>query len=244
MKSIKTKVYNDKDELGYEAARLFAELATRYIIQYETFNVALSGGSTPKLLFHNLIKYYKNTLDWNKINFFWSDERYVPLDDPESNAGMAFTELFDPLEQEDLNIYPVDTSLSPSEEAAEAYERLILSIHPPLQPVPRFDLILLGMGDDGHTASLFPETEALHENSKLISANWVPKFEKWRITFTFPLINSAKNVIFLVSGANKAEIVRDIFNNSKDYPAAQVSPVEGVLTWLLDKEAGKYLKNQ
>ncbi len=244
MKSIKTEIYNDKDELGYESARLFAELATRYIIQFETFNVALSGGSTPRLLFQNLLKYYKNSLDWNKINFFWSDERVVPIDDSESNAGMAFTELFDPLEQEELNIYPVDTSLSPSEEAAEAYERLILSIHPPLQPVPRFDLILLGLGDDGHTASLFPETEALHENSKLIAANWVPKFEKWRITFTFPLINSAKNVIFLVSGANKAEIVRDIFNNSKEYPAAQVSPVDGVLTWLLDKDAGKYLENQ
>ena len=243
MKSIDIEVYADKEKLGYESARIFAELATKYIIHYDAFFVALSGGSTPQRMYQNLVRHFKNSLEWEKIHFFWSDERYVPVDHPDSNAGMAYTYLFNELNTLPPHIHPVDTHFDSPRDAADAYQALINQEQPPLlQPIPRFDLVLLGMGDDGHTASLFPDTDALYENEQLVAANWVPKFDKWRITFTLPLINSAKNIIFLLSGARKADIIKQIYDDDADYPAGRVSPVEGRLLWLLDQDAGQSLK--
>ncbi len=174
--------------------------------------------------------------------FFWSDERYVPFDHPDSNGGMAFSHLLNPMDIGPEHYFPVPTSYPSAAQGAMEYEETIRRYFSSPSHVPSFDLIYLGMGDDGHTASLFPGTKALMENRRLVTANYVDKFQNWRITFTFSLLNQAKNVIFLVGGSDKAGVVKEIHvDNSLKYPAALVKPAAGELLWLLDAEAGKQL---
>jgi len=229
-------IYNDVTELSRAAAEQFVILANDSIQRNGRFTVALSGGSTPKVFYNTLVQHFNTAIDWSKILFFWSDERYVPTEHPDSNAGMARQHLLQPLHIPENNIYPAPTMHTDPEQAAIEYETTIRRALPG-SGIPRFDLILLGLGDDGHTASLFPATTALREQQRLVAANLVTKMSKWRITFTFPLLNSAKNIIFLVAGENKAPIIHDILVNKKDYPATQISPVNGQLFWYMDKPA-------
>lgn len=237
----KVEIIGNK-KLGERAAEHFYFLAQKYIATKNQFTVALSGGSTPKNLYSYLVNFYHTKIDWRKLYFFWSDERFVPFDHAESNGGMAFTFLLKPLKIQKPNYFPIPTEdIEPVQSALE-YESNLRFFFGEKETTPQIDLILLGMGEDGHTASLFPNTEALNKTDRLVKENWIPKLNTWRITFTFKLINSAQNVIFLVTGKEKATVVRDILSKKNtSYPSALVHPKAGELLWLLDEQAAKYL---
>ncbi len=231
-----------KESLGLYAADLFAELSTEFIQSKGRFNVALSGGSTPAVLYQKLVDLHSDDIYWNYIDFFWSDERYVPFDHENSNGGLAFRRLLSPLEIEKERYFPVLTTEHDPHYAALQYEQTLRRYFNAPTGVPSFDLIFLGLGDDGHTASLFPGTKALRESEKLVAANWIDKFETWRITFTYPLLNNAKKVIFLVSGPDKAKAAKSIIKDGdRAFPATLVKPHQGQLLWLLDEQAASEL---
>jgi 6-phosphogluconolactonase len=197
------------------------------------FHLALSGGSTPRLLYQRLAR--ATQIDWSKVHVWWSDERDVPADHPESNYRMAYEAMLCWLSIPAGQIHRVPTELGPAR-AADAYEAEIRA-H---VDAGRFDLILLGLGDDGHTASLFPHTQALEVTNRLVAANFVPKLNAWRITFTAPLINAADTVFFLVSGAGKAAALRSVLLGSYQpaaLPAQQIAPFPGKLFWMTDADA-------
>ena len=239
MKNTTIKTFESKKELAFISAQFLVNLADKAIKTKGRFSVALSGGSTPKLLYESIVENFKTSVDWSKVDFFWSDERYVPLNHSDSNMKPAFDNLLNPLKIKQQNIHLIDTMLSDPAEAAKKYQDDILEYY---NNGPQIDLILLGLGDDGHTASLFPGTKALEEKDKLVAANWVQKFQSWRVTFTFPLLNRAKNILFIASGENKADVVKDILENKNNsHPAARVLPENGDLFWYLDKEASSQL---
>lgn len=238
MRKPEIKKYPTKEKMAGGAATKLVTLASQKIESGGRFSVALSGGSTPKLLYNELVSRFHDRLDWGKVDFFWSDERYVPIDHPDSNMKLALDNLLRPLGIDDSHIYLIDTSLPPAE-AAEDYQDRILAY---FNRDPRFDLILLGLGADGHTASLFPMTKAVLEPTHWVEANYVPKLKAWRITFTFSLINSAYNVLFMAAGADKAPVVADIILKKSTFPAAKVTATDR-LYWYLDKEAAKEITN-
>ncbi len=237
------RILNTPQELFQAAAAEFISLASMAIRDHEKFSVALSGGSTPKSLYSVLAK---ATLSWEKIFFFWSDERHVPPDHPESNYRMAKEALLSIVPVPPENIFRVRAEEKDANVVARDYEEALRSFFR-LRPgeFPRFDLILLGLGPDGHTASLFPNTPALNETKRLVVANWVEKFKTNRITFTYPVLNYAACVIFLVSGGDKSEIVREVLENpGADLPSQKVHPVNGRLLWLLDNDAASKLSKK
>jgi 6-phosphogluconolactonase len=235
-------VARDKDELNALAAAKFVEIANSAIANNGRFTVALAGGSTPKSLYRLLAgAEFKDKIDWQRVNFFFGDERYVPPTDAESNFRMAKENLFDLLGTLPENIFRWPTESAAAEQAAEEYETALRNF---FKGSPRFDLVLLGMGADGHTASLFPYTEALTENSRLAVSNWVEKLGVYRLTMTFPLLNSAANIIFLVAGEEKAPVLKEILEGEygrEKYPARGINPENGNLYWLLDKAAARLL---
>ncbi len=233
------KTLKDPQALTAYAADRFAELAEENIAKRGAFNVALSGGSTPLLLYEKLLL---QEVKWDAVTFFWSDERFVPFEHPESNAGNAYRRLLSPLQIDRSRFFPVPTELADARSAAWQYETTLRAHFKVLEQVPRFDLILLGLGSDGHTASLFPDTAALEENRRLVAANWVEGLKAWRITFTYPLINASHHVIFIVAGKEKAEAVRRVIKEGDArLPAARVCPESGSLSFLLDAEAAALL---
>jgi 6-phosphogluconolactonase len=201
------------------------------------FSLALSGGSSPKKLYEMLASSsYRSRIDWSRVYIFFGDERYLPLDHPDSNYKMVKAALLDPLKLESSKVFPVNTSLAPAESAAD-YEQCIRA-H--FKDGPHFDLILLGLGDNSHTASLFPHTHLLHEKQALVGAEYIEEVKMTRITFTAPLINAADAVAFLVYGAGKAEAVKHIIKdpiNIDEYPAQLIKLNHGELTWFLDEAA-------
>ncbi|MBN1465622.1 6-phosphogluconolactonase [candidate division KSB1 bacterium] len=236
------KILDDRESLGIYAADLFLELSEKYIRQNGKFTVALAGGSTPKALYRNLVNLYAEDIHWSYIDFFWSDERYVAFDHPDSNGGMAYAHLLSPLGIAKQHYFPVPTSYKQPPQAAMEYEETIRHHFNAPTGIPTFDLIFLGMGGDGHTASLFPGSKALLETRRLVVANWVDALRSWRITFTYPLLNGGKHVIFLVSGSDKAAVIKGIHKDGlRHHPAAQVQPSHGELHWLIDASAGSEL---
>jgi len=237
------RVLNTPQELFQAAAAEFVGLAEQAIHTSGRFTVALSGGSTPRSLYALLASEVIPTLRWEKIYFFFSDERYVPADAPESNYRMAYEALLSKVPIPKENIFPVPTDAGSAEAAASSYEETLRSFFKlKAGEFPRFDLILLGMGPDGHTASLFPGTAALEENQRLVVANWVEKFKTYRITFTLPVLNNAATVVFLVSGQEKAAMVCKVLRDGQDLPARRVQPTNGRLIWMLDRAAACELK--
>ena len=237
------RILNTPQELFQAAAAEFIALASTAIRDHEKFSVALSGGSTPKSLYSVLAR---SALPWDKIFFFWSDERHVPPDHPDSNYRMAKEALLSKVPVPPENIFRVRAEEKDANVVAKDYEEA-LKLFFRLKPgeFPRFDLILLGLGPDGHTASLFPNTAALNETKRLVVANWVEKFKANRITFTYPVLNNAACVIFLVSGADKADMVRTVLEDGRaDLPSQRVHPVNGRLLWLLDKGAASKLSKK
>ena len=209
------------------------------------FALALSGGSTPKNLFNLLATNARSSLPWDRTFFFWGDERHVPPTDPESNYRMADEAMLSKVPVAAANVFRVPAENPDAAAAADAYEqslRKFFALHP--GQFPAFDLLLLGMGPDGHTASLFPGTAALHEKSKLVVANWVEKLNAHRITLTLPVLNAARCVAFLVSGVDKAEALKSVLEGNapgEQYPSKLVRPASGKLIWFLDRAAASQL---
>lgn len=240
------KIFDDAEQLFEFAAEKFVEIAEESIQARGRLTVALAGGSTPKSL-HQLLAGddYRNKVDWNKVFFFFGDERNVPPADDESNFRMANESLFKPLAIAERNIFRWRTELETSAAIAADYELQIVNFFALTDDeFPRFDLILLGMGGDGHTASLFPATSALDETVKIAVDNLVEKLEATRLTLTFPVINAARQVIFLVKGADKAAVLKKVLEGAAappPLPAQNVKPASGELFWLVDTAAAALL---
>lgn len=209
------------------------------------FTIALSGGSTPKSMFNLLATNARTSLPWDRMFFFWGDERHVPPTDVDSNYRMADEAMLSKVPVPAGNVFRIPTENPDAAAAAEAYEQTLRKFFA-LEPgaIPRFDLILLGLGPDGHTASLFPGTAALHEKSRLVVANWVEKLKTSRLSFTFPVLNAAACVAFLVSGTDKAPALHSVLESDapgEQYPAKLVHPTNGKLLWLIDRAAASQL---
>ncbi|MGI9034834.1 MAG: 6-phosphogluconolactonase [Pyrinomonadaceae bacterium] len=240
------KIFSSVEDLNEFAAHEFVRLSDDAIGARGIFTVALSGGSTPKKLNALLASdKFRSQIEWRKIYFFFGDERNVPPDSDESNFRMANESLFSKLEIPAENIHRFLTETNDARAAAEKMQSEIKTFfNLEENEFPRFDLIFLGMGADGHTASLFPETAALNENKKIVVENYVEKFETFRLTFTFPTINNARNVIFLVAGADKAEAARAVLkgaDNPQKFPSQKVNPENGKLLFLLDEQAARLI---
>lgn len=238
---MKILVYPSPMEVIRSMAELFVRLASHSIEQKKRCRVLLSGGSSPKQLYELLEAGYCDKLDWSSLYFFFGDERYVPFEDPQSNGFMAKKCLFDPLHIADDHIFYINTAL-PQQQAASSYEKTIHDHFGAEEPV--FDIVLLGLGDNSHTASLFPHTSVLHEQSALVKDLYVEEVKQHRITVTAPLINKARNVVFLVYGAGKAQAVSNIIEGEKnieEYPAQLIAPADGELYWVMDKAAATLL---
>jgi 6-phosphogluconolactonase len=230
-------------DLFHAAADEFVRVGRTAIGAQGRFTVALSGGSTPRGLHSQLAKDYPS-FAWNRTFVFIGDERYVPPDHSDSNYRMANETLLTKVAIPPENVHRVRTELPDPKQAAAAYEADVRSFFElRASEFPRFDLIILGLGPDGHTASLFPGSEGLKEQSKLVIANWVEKFKTFRISFSYPALNHAAEVMFLVSGADNADAVRQVLKGSTPpLPAQLVQPTEGKLLWMLDETAASKLK--
>ncbi len=234
------RVLPDPSEVLRALAEYFVMLAADSLQTRGRFDVALSGGSSPRALYKLLSSNYRDKVDWTRVYFFLGDERYVPNDHADSNYNMVRQTLLDPLGISDPQRFPVQTNLSPPEAAADYESRI--TRHFGAEPV--FDLILLGLGDNSHTASLFPYTPILHETKALVRDVFVEEVDMYRITFTAPLINQARHIAFLVYGGAKAVAVHHIIEghrNSDEFPAQLINPVKGDLIWFLDEPAARNL---
>jgi 6-phosphogluconolactonase len=237
------EVFATAADLFHAAAEEFIRVARTAIGAQGRFTVALAGGSTPKALYSLLASNYTN-FAWNRVFLFFGDERHVPPTDSESNYRMVNEALLTKIAIPAENVFRVPTENPDASAAASEYEgqlRRFFEIKP--GEFPRFDLVLLGMGPDGHTASLFPDSAALDEQSRLVTANWVEKFKTHRITFTFPVLNRAAEVMFLTSGAEKADMVRQVLEgkSTPPLPSQRVQPSDGKLLWMLDEAAAAKL---
>jgi 6-phosphogluconolactonase len=237
---MKLHVYDTEDEVIKGLAEFFIKTANHAISTKGECAVVLSGGNSPKKLYQLLTTdAYRKAVDWNKISFFFGDERYVPFDDPDSNGLMAKQTLFDPLQIDASRIFYIGTALSPEHDAAN-YTDAIFTYFGEQQV--KFDLVLLGLGDNSHTASLFPYTDVLQEEKAIVRPVFLEEQKVYRITMTAPLINDAHNIAFLVYGKGKAEAVQHVLKGEKNmelYPAQLVQPLDGTLNWFMDTEAAK-----
>ena len=241
------EIFEDLVQLTRRAAEIFVEASNRAVAQRERFTVVLSGGRTPQDLYRLLAdaSEYRDRIPWRSSHFFWGDERCVPPTHPESNFKMAFSAMLSKLDLPAENIHRIRAEL-PSPEAAQGYEdelRRFFSIGE--GQAPDFDLVLLGMGPDGHTASLFPGSEAVREKKRLVVAPWVAKLSSFRITLTPPALNGGRQVTFLVAGADKAVALEAVLEGEPDperFPAQAIQPSRGSLIWLADRPAASRLR--
>jgi len=235
------------EALSREAAARFQRLAVQSIASAGRYSVALSGGSTPLVLYRLLAEPpFRGAIDWVGVHLFWGDERFVPPDHPDNNYRAALEALVRRVPIPTENVHRIPTEATEPEAAAAQYEDTLRRFFAaPEGEVPRFDLVLLGLGPDGHTASLFPGSPALQEDSHLVVATYVPNLAAWRITLTLPVLLCARHVIFLVSGPDKAAVLRDVLDGPHDpqrLPAQLVRPQDGDLTWLVDEAAASLLR--
>jgi 6-phosphogluconolactonase len=237
------KTFVNPAELACGAAEHFVAQSVKAVAKRGSFSVALSGGSTPKRLYQLLAdanESFHDRVPWSSIHFFWSDERHVAPDHPDNNYRMANEILLSRVPVSPNNVHRIQSETPNAEEAAAAYEKIIREVCG-----PRLDLILLGLGADGHTASIFPGSEVLHETRRLLAASYVEKLKSYRITMTLPLLNNARSILFLVSGSEKADIVKEVFQGPSNlYPAQRVRPNHGELLWMLDNDAASRLNSQ
>jgi 6-phosphogluconolactonase len=237
------KIYDTPTALTLAAAQQFVKIGHQTLAQKKHFCVSLSGGNTPRTLFSLLVQpEFRSQLDWSRVDFFWGDERCVPPDHPDSDFGMANTTLLSHLQDFSPRIYRLEGERSPMD-AAKKYEHLLRTYFGQ-SPRSSFDLLLLGMGEDAHTASLFPGTAAIQEPEHWVVAHFVPKLNVWRLTLTPVLLNLAVNTFFLASGSNKSAALCKVLTGESQvnlYPAQSIQPVNGQLTWLVDREAASEL---
>ena len=237
-------IYNTADEVLTALAEYFVIIGSEAITKNGKFSVALSGGSSPKKLYELLADSYHDQLNWEKVYFFFGDERNVPQNDKDSNYLMAKNALFAPLLIDPAQIFAVDTSLPPKE-AAKKYQEEIEEFFDETEL--SFDLILLGLGDNSHTASLFPHTPVLHDRVPGVSDVYLEDQQVFRITMNAPLINEAQNIAFLVYGEGKAIAVHHILEDDEDieeYPAQLIEPIVGQIQWFLDDAAASMLRHK
>jgi len=241
------QVWADKDELALALARLFATKVEQAVATRGVARVAISGGSTPQATFALLADPagpFATTIPWDKLHLYWVDERCVGPDDPESNYGVCRELLLSKVALPAAQVYRMEGELDP-EEAASRYESVLRnSMKLEGAESPAFDLLVLGMGPDGHTASLFPHTEALDAMNRLVVANHVPQKDTWRITLTWPVINQASEVVFGIEGAGKADVLAAVLTGPRkveELPSQLIRPSNGKLLFLLDEGAATKL---
>lgn len=237
----------DGSALARRAAEQLVDIAEEAVAKRGRARIAISGGSTPKAAFQLLAdpgQPFLKRMPWEKLDLYWVDERTVPPDHPESNYRMTREAMLDRVPLKPEQIHRMEGELEP-DVAASRYESLLRNtFRLEGAETPRFDLVQLGMGDDGHTASLFPHTEALHEMGRLVTANQVPQKDTWRVTLTWPVINQGSSVFFLIGGKNKAELVKEVFTGQRDperLPSQLIWPSGGILTLVLDRDAAALL---
>lgn len=236
----KLRLCDDANAMAAEVAVAVQQLSTTQVRDQGIFRIALSGGSTPQRLYQLLAQM---DLPWQSIEWYWGDERNVPHDHPESNYRMVNEALLHCGKVPSELVFPVPINVDDPAATAQQYEATLrrqFGAKADESSLPAFDLVLLGMGDDAHTASLFPETTALSINDRLFVENWVPKFSTYRLTITAPLINAAQNVWFLIAGANKQTALRQVWGDQQEptlYPSQLVHPSPGELCWWVSRDA-------
>jgi 6-phosphogluconolactonase len=237
----------DSASLARRAAEQFVEKVQQAVAARGLARIAISGGSTPKAAFQllaNPAEPFLSAMPWDKLQLYWVDERTVPPTDADSNYRMTKESLLDHVPLKPEQIHRMEGELEPEVAAARYESELRNSFRLEGAETPTFDLVALGMGDDGHTASLFPHTDAIHEMGKLVTANHVPQKDTWRITLTWPVINQARSVFFLIGGADKTERLKEVFLGPRDVemlPSQLIWPASGILTLFLDKVAAALL---
>lgn len=243
--STEVRILTTPQELFAAAADEVLHSATEAVTQRGRYTIALSGGSTPRSLYTLLATNARSAMPWDRTFFFWGDERHVSPADAESNYRMVEESMLSKAPVPAGNVFRVAAENPDATAAADAYEKTLKSFFAlEAGQLPRFDLILLGLGPDGHTASLFPGTAALREESRLVVANWVEKFKTSRITFTLPVLNAARCVAFLVSGTDKAPALHAVLETDapgEQYPSKLVHPTDGKLIWMIDRAAASEL---
>ncbi len=244
---VEYRVYDGPDALAHAAAEHFLEAVQQAVAQRGKARIAISGGSTPKRTFELLAnpqEKFLAAMPWNKLELYWVDERTVPPTDKDSNYRMTREALLEKVPLKPEQVFRMEGELGP-EEAAARYESLIRNnFRLEGAEVPRFDVVQLGMGDDGHTASLFPHTQAIHELGRIVVANHVPQKDTWRITLTWPVLIEASEVFFLIGGKDKADPLHRVLQGPYDpeaLPSQLIRPKSGKLLLLLDKNAGAQL---
>lgn len=239
------RVFASVDELNDNVVDLFIDCARTSMAESGRFTVALAGGSTPQPVYARLATDpFKDQVDWSRVHLFWGDERYVPSDDEQSNYRMVREALMDRVPIPSDHVHRVRTEQA-LQDAARSYENEMRHLFP--VELPRFDLILLGMGEDGHTASLFPHSMGLSESTRWFIANTIPGTNQERLTLTFPAINAARCVVVLVRGKSKADMVAAVLHGPQDLmekPVQAVNPAEGELVWMLDEGAASKLSGE
>ena len=215
-----------------DAAAFIFEQARKAMAERSEFRIALSGGHTPAPVYARLAA-VAHDLPWQSVRFTFGDERCVPPDDPQSNFRMARENLFVPAAVPEKSIMRMRGEIDPQIAAREYADQLHAIATERGEPIYQHDLILLGLGDDGHTASLFPGTAALEETARRVVANFVPKLNAWRLTFTFPLINYARHILFLVGASKSSQLIERVLAGDPQFPAARVNPSAGEVTWMI-----------
>jgi 6-phosphogluconolactonase len=236
-------IYPDARQLTEDLAEAWKRLANEAIARHGAFYVALAGGSTPRQLYARLAEEpYRSSIEWSKVHIFFGDERCVPRDHADSNYRMAHEALLTHVPIPAAQIHPLyDPARSPAQNANAYIAQLLATLPLDEHGIPVFDLVLLGMGDDGHTASLFPGISILQENKFIVAAAYVEKLQAWRVSLTFPIINCARAVVVTVTGENKAAVLETVLTGSAQlYPIQRVAP-RGELHWFLDEAAAKRL---
>jgi len=242
---IKPKIFESAKVLHKAAADYFLSCYKNAVTEHGDFHIALSGGGTPRALYQLLAEEpYKSAIDWQKVHCYFGDERFVAHDHQDSNFKMATEALLSHVDFNENHIHAVPTELSDAKTAAEAYENT-LKKHLPKNSDQQlsFDLVLLGLGTDGHTASLFPDTTALTEEQALCVAVYVEKMQSWRVTITFPVINQAKHILLLSESVTKADIIKSLSewtDPTPGYPIQRVNP-QFEMCWYIDNAAGMFL---
>jgi 6-phosphogluconolactonase len=235
----------DVDETVRIAAGQFAALARKIAAGGKPVYAAISGGSTPRLLFQTLAaEPFAGIIPWDAIQLFWGDERNVPPGHPDSNYSMARELLLSCVPVPPANVHRIPTGDGTAIEAADLYQRTLREILPVANGLPRFDYVLLGLGANGHTASLFPHRPILHEAQRLVVADHVEEVNAWRVTLTVPVLNNAAQISFLVTGEGKASVVQQVIEGPRDpegTPAQMIAAQHGALAWILDTSAAAHL---
>jgi 6-phosphogluconolactonase len=244
------RILADANAIAQTAAAEFVEAAREAVCLKDSFSVALAGGSTPKALYGLLLNNgpLRAAVPWSKIQFFFGDERHVPPDDADSNFRMASEAMLAKAQVDSKQVHRIKGEIENAAEAAAEYERdLRMSFRLEEGQLPRFDLVLLGMGPEGHTASLFPGTKALKEERRIVVSNWVGKLYTDRITLTPPVLNNAARVVFMVQGAEKAPALKAVLEGPyepEQLPAQIIHPQQGKVLWLADPSAARMLAPQ